>query len=155
MKRVISAILCLLMASSLLCACGKDVGEKTYTYKNISMTVPGDFEDVTEEYSDDILDFVVGKGVNLVLGVKLNDFTTEDYIESIASGLNLSVEPEERNGYVYLQYTYTANGLDYVYDVGLYEDKGDLWVIQVSALEKHYSKKQDMMLDILDSVTVK
>ena len=154
MKRVVIVILCLLMVTSLLCACGKDVGEKTFTYKNISMTIPDNYEDMSEEEDAEYLDFAVGKGVNIVMGTKVYGFTAEDYVKYSDFGSEISKDFEERNGYIYFQYKYSEKGIDYLYDVGLFDDNGDLWIIQVSSLEEHYSKKQDTILAILDSVTV-
>ncbi len=156
MKRIISAILCLLMVVS-LCACGgdSDSSTKTYTHKNVTMSVPGDFEDMTEEAGVDVYEFVVGTQLNLVLGGKIENCDVDDYMDAIGSSLNISKSATDKGSYTYFQYKNTAMNYDYIYDVALVEDGNDLWVIQVSSLESEYSKNKSMMMDILDSIVVK
>ncbi len=156
MKKTICLVLCLLVLASLLGACQKDGADsKTYTYENVSMTVPGAFKDMSEEASGDIYDFVVGTQKNLVLANKKEDFGVADYMNAVVGSLEITEGPDDRNGYVYLQYKNSAQGYDYIYNVGLFIDGEDLWIVQVSSLENEYSKNKTMMFEILDSVKVK
>lgn len=173
MKKVFRLLLCLLMVVCLLCGCSKmdilptntqpnatipaedytNVGRKNYTHENITLQIPETFEDLSGEDAKNYYAFMVGKGVNLVMASKLENQTVEDYKNRIGRQ-TLSGEFRQKDGYVYFQYQSSKDDVDYVFDVGVYVDGENLWVIQVSALQQHYSRQQAIITEILDSVTV-
>lgn len=133
---------------------GDEASGSSYSFENLSMTVPESFIDMTEQASMGIFDFVVGTQVNVVMGMKGEGMNAEDYTLAMVNTAQITRQPEDRGSYIYLQYKNTSMGVDYLYDVGIFPDGKDIWIVQAAALANSYSQNEALLQDILNSITI-
>ncbi len=130
-------------------------GTKPYRYENLTVTVPGNFEDVTEQMSMGVYEFVLCDNDIALMVSKAPSYgmARQTYAQALAAELSIS-EVEDCGTYAHFTYTNTGLGREYAYEVGVFEDAGQMWIVQVSVLSELHSQYRDSMLEILTCVTL-
>lgn len=151
---VLLLVLCLGIAG-----CGKESALVPRTHGDLTIGIPGDYLDLSEESFAEGLDFIYGLDPIAVNGLREPKETFTAY------GLELDLE---RYGDLLLKsnqvdaglsrqeellyFTYTANG--YTYLVTLWETDTAFWTVQAYCPADHFRRAEDTMWRILRSVTI-
>lgn len=156
MKHRTGVWLCLILAVCLLAGCASR-GETAVTCKDITVTFPTDFINLSEaSYAEDA-DFLYGKDTLIVMGLAetkapLGAVTLPQYTELVIKGNQLSATPRVvSNGY---QFTYEASvdGTSYTYVVATAEGPENFWIVQCYCPSSVYEKNRTDISRILDSL---
>ena len=152
-------ILLLLVLSLCLAACGAEADMATYSFHDLTIQIPQDFIDLSDEDFAQGLDFFFGLDPIAVNGLREEKAVFEAYgltldLEAYGNLLrasnNVTDTLAQKEGI--LSFTYEANG--YTYVVTLWETQDAFWTVQAYCPTADYSKVKNTMWDILSSVTV-
>ena len=153
-------LLILLLALSLLLAgCGHEVAAPSYAFQDLSIQIPEDYIDLSDEEVAQGLDFLFGKDPIALNGLREEkatfqaygvDLDLQTYGKLLMRSNSVSGELEEKDGLLY--FTYTAGELTYV--VTLWETGEAFWTVQAYCPTADYSKAENDIWEILTSVTV-
>ena len=154
MKKVHSLILAVCLCLG-LCACGKaNAAMIPHTYEDLTISLPEDFIDLSQEDYAAGLAFLHGLDPIAVNGLREEkalfasyglDLDLQRYAKLVIIANNLSIQPEEKDGV--LTFSYEAV-------VTLWETDQAFWTVQAYCPTENYPKVQDRMWQILKSVTV-
>ena len=156
MKKLLILLLglCLLLAG-----CGHESAAPSYAFQDLSIQIPEDYIDLSQEEVAQGLDFLFGKDPLAVNGLREEkdtfaayglDLDLRTYGNLLIKSNNVAGELEEKDGVLY--FTYTSGELTYV--VSLWETEDAYWTVQVYCPTADYSKVKNDIWDILKSVTV-
>ena len=156
MKKVICMILCILILSGLLCACGKEeTGTKTYTWKNLTITVPKNMEERKDLLAGTGFAFCLEGGGILVTGLRddasnSSDMTAMEYARFLMQSNGINAEPEDMGDYVLIKHT-AKLGTEYTYFTCIYKNGYEFWLVEAATYSSVLKEKEDQMLDIVTS----
>ena len=159
MKKLTAIILLLTLCLSLAACGGEALVLTPRTHEGITISIPEDFIDLSDEEFAADLSFVYGLDPIAVNGLREPKSTfeaygleldLERYGDFILKANNVSSDLEERDGI--LTFTYEANG--YTYVVTLWETDDAFWTVQAYCPTDSFKKVEKDMWQILSSVTV-
>ena len=163
MKRIICVLLVILSCLG-LCACGKEkVATAPHTYEDITIQLPEDFIDLSDEAFASDLVFIQGKDPIAVNGLREEKALFESYgleldllryAKLVVLSNNLTMQPEEKDGVLTFSYEAVTDGVSYTYVVTLWETKDAYWTVQAYCPTADYQKVKNDIWEILSSVTV-
>ena len=163
MKKVLSLILAVCLCLG-LCACGKESAAMIpHTYEDLTISLPEDFMDLSQEDYAAGLAFLQGLDPIAVNGLREEkalfasyglDLDLQRYAKLVVVANNLSIQPEEKDGILTFSYEAISDGVSYTYVVTLWETDQAFWTVQAYCPTENYPKVQDRMWQILKSVTV-
>lgn len=148
-----------LVVSLCLTACGDKLTLDPRTHGDLTIGIPEDFIDLSQEDFAAGLDFIYGLDPMAVNGLREEkavlaayglDLDLQRYGELVIKGNNVESALSQRDGI--LTFTYEANG--YTYLVTLWETEAAFWTVQAYCPTADYARVQDQMWQILSSVTV-
>ena len=154
-----TAVLCLMLAVCLLAGCTNYPLGTTVICKDLQLTVPGDFVDLSEESYAQDADFLYGWNTLVFMGLsedksKLQKMTLEDYTSLVISGNGRSSTPQAcGDGFLF---TYEATVADtlYTYTTATFEGPSNFWILQFYCPSVHLEENQPEIDIILESIQV-
>ena len=156
--KTLRVLLCVLLVVCTLAGCS--AAPKTFTFQELSITVPGELKDVSSKSEFYQYTFTLDSDEMAVFGnrepagqLNASGMTLEDYAELIHTANGFSFIPTQRAGHDYL-YSYneaTADGTAFKYLIGYFQDGDIFWLIQVAVPVTKYD--ESVAFGILDSVT--
>ena len=163
MKRIFCALLvvCTLLG---LCACGKKPNAAVpHTYEDLTISLPADFIDLSDEAFAAGLTFLQGLDPIAVNGMREEksvfaayglDLDLERYAKLVVLSNNLTNQPEKKDNVLTFSYEAVTDGVSYTYVVTLWETKEAFWTVQAYCPTSDYTAVKDDIWEILSSVTV-
>ena len=152
-------ILLLLAISLCLAACGAEEATTPHVYEDLTIQIPSDYIELSDEEFAEGLTFIFGKDPIAVNGLREEKATFQAYglnldLQTYGNLLiksnNVSVQLEEKDGI--LTFTYASG--DYTYMVTLWETEEAFWTVQAYCPTADFNKVKGNMWQILSSVTV-
>ena len=124
-----------LLITGFLTGCGNDPQGTTVAYQDLTITLPGDFVELSKQTVAKDADFLYGRKTLVVMGLSeqkamLKQMTLEEYTGYVIKGNALSCEPESSgSGYVF---TYDApiGNTSYTYVIATFEGSTNFWILQ-------------------------
>ena len=160
-------LLCVFLAICLclgLCACGQEkVATVAHTYEDLTIHLPENFIDLSEEAYASGLSFLQGLDPIAVNGIREEkavfaeyglEMDLNRYAKLVTMANNLGVQPVEKDGVLTFSYEATTDGVSYTYVVTMWETEAAFWTVQSYCPTANYSKVQNQMWEILTSVKV-
>lgn len=154
-------IAALLLAMCLLAGCTSGDLDKSFTCRELTMTVPVIMKDVSDQDEFASFTFALDSSLVAIFGLNetfeeypvLKDYDTQDYAQLIISGNSLDALVTERLNQDYHYFVYSADTEDgeYTYVVGIFENDNGFWMIQMCSPSKLMDRED--CLEYLDSVT--
>ena len=152
-------ILLLLLLSLCLSGCGHESAAPSYAFDDLSIQIPEDYINLSDEEFAEGLSFIFGhdpiavnglreeKAVFAAYGLELD---LQTYGNLLAKSNNVSSELTQKDGI----WTFTYESGDYTYVVTLWQTPEAFWTVQAYCPSESYSKAKDEMWRILSSVKV-
>ena len=163
MKKCISVMITLILLLG-LCACGQEkVATVAHTYDDLTISLPENFIDLSEEAYASGLSFLQGLDPIAVNGIREEkaifaeyglEMDLARYAKLVTMSNNLGVQPVEKDGVLTFSYEATTDGVSYTYVVTVWETDDAFWTVQTYCPTADYSKVQSQLWEILTSVKV-
>ena len=163
MKKILCVLLMLCLCLG-LCACGQEAAAPvSHTYEDLTIILPADFIDLSEEAYAAGLAFLQGLDPIAINGIREEKAVFESYglemdlaryAKLVTMSNNLGVQPVEKEGILTFSYEATTGGVSYTYVVTMWETEKAFWTVQAYCPTADYSKVKNQMWDILTSVQV-
>lgn len=150
-------ILCVIAIVCLLGGCASRA-DGVYTCKDLTLSLPGDFEDLSEEPYGQDTDFLLGQDKLIIMGLAekktdLPQLSLKDYTDLVLQGNNLTCKAQETaNGYLF-SYEAPVDGEVYAYEAVTLESSDHFWVIQCYCPAEHYRMLEPLIAGILANVS--
>jgi len=150
-------ILCVIALVCLLGGCASRA-DGVYTCKDLTITLPGVFEDLSREPYGQDADFLLGKDKLIVMGLAeekedLPGLTLKDYTALVIQGNGLSCKAQElESGYLF-SYEAPVEEERYTYETLTLETDKHFWVIQCYCPADHYRMLEPQIAGILANVS--
>ena len=150
----------LALALVLLMLAGCAGGTKTFTCRELTMTVPSSMKDVSGQSGFAGYTFTLDSDKLAIFGLQerydelpvLEEYTLPGYAELVirGNGLDCAAALREGEDYLYFAYTYLNEGIEYKYLTGLYQTEEGFWMVQVCAPVSRYDEAA--CFEYMDSV---
>jgi len=156
MKRRFLAVLCLFLAVCLLVGCDSYPEGNSFTYQDLTITLPGDFEELYKGTASKDADFFYGRDTLIVMGLSekksdLKPMSLEEYTAYVIQGNELTCTPERSGtGYVFSYEATVSDTSSYTYVVTTFAGDTNFWILQFYCpTEKFHENKAeiDMILE--------
>lgn len=154
-------VLILLALCILFCGCG--VSDKTVSVDKLSVTLPGNYADYSNESFASYYTFTYGYQDVAVMGLKEEfsmfreyglDPTLGEYLDLVISANGITQPATEDNGLHTFSFSSEVDGVMYTYLAAVYEGSDAFWLVQAGCQSQNYEKNQALFRQILHSVTV-
>ena len=149
-------VVCLLILACLLTGCTDPLGNSV-THSDMTLTLPGDFVDLSgEDYAQDA-DFMYGRKTLVLMGLseKKSDLTAmslKEYTANVLSGNQITAAPEVcGDGFLFTYETPVAN-TPYTYTVATFESESRFWIFQFYCPSANLEENQPEIRIILESI---
>ena len=152
-------ILLLLVCSLCLAACGAEETTAPHAYEDLTIRIPTDYMELSDEEFAQGLSFVFGKDPIAVNGMQEEKATFEAYGleidlqrygDLLMKSNNVRGSLEQKDSI--WTFSYESSGFTYV--VTLWETEEAFWTVQAYCPTENYNKASKEMWKILSSVTV-
>ena len=149
----------ILVLSLCLTGCSTKSAAPSYAFDDLSIQIPEDYINLTDEDFAADLAFVFGKDPIAVNGLREEKATFEAYgldldLQSYGSFVilanNVSAALEQKDGI----YTFSYASGDFTYVVTVWETETAFWTVQAYCPNEDYGSVKGEMWEILSSVTV-
>ena len=160
MKQILKlATLCLVLAV-LLCACS--LPDRVFTCKNLSITLPGSFADLSSTLDGDDLDFFYMTAKTGITGYRVEkasmtedaeSLTPENFVELMQYSNAHTGKVTHRGDICSYIYTAETDGEDFTYLVAVFDAEDALWVLQCYCRTAEFSKTEETFWSYLETVT--
>ena len=153
----------LLLVLALLCAsaagCGAKEATTLHSFQDLSICIPSDYINLSDESFAQSLDFVFGKDPIAINGIREEkttftayglDIDLQQYGDLLIKSNNVRSALDEKDGIRYFSY---ESG-DFTYIVTLWETEEAFWTVQAYCSTKDYRTVKSDIWNILKSVTV-
>lgn len=156
MKKIVSLFLVL---SLLLAGCAQKAPAASHTFEDLSIEIPENFINLSDEEFAAGLDFVFGLDPIAVNGLREEkaifeayglEMDLRRYAQLIVNSNNILAELEEKDGIL----TFSYDSGDFTYVVTLWETERAFWTVQAYCPTEEYGKVNKDIWKILSSVTV-
>lgn len=161
MKRISGLLAVLLLTAALFTGCTGT--EKAFTCGELSITLPADYADLSQQdYAADF-DFLYGLPNEAVLGFKQArasleasrpDLTAKEYAQLFIDAAELSCTVEELDGLILFTYTAIAGDTEVTYLCSSFRSETNFWIIQFYCPSNTYSQHEADFIRYLRSVKV-
>ena len=159
MERMIR-VLALILALVLLTGCGAST--KTYTCREMTMTVPGNMKDVSGQSDFKDFTFALDSSKIAIFGLNetfaeypvLEDYSTKAYAALVIElyQVNGTVAQRFSSNYHYIVYTAPTNMGEFTYMAGIFKNDKGFWMIQICTPTSNYNEQT--FFTYMDSVNV-
>ena len=152
-------ILCLILAVLLLTGCGVRETTAPHTHEDLTIHIPVDFLDLSEESFAESLTFVYALDPIAVNGIRESketfrayglELTLEQYSNLVMKANNVAGDLAQKDGI----WTFAYTSGDYAYIVTSQETADAFWTVQAYCPANQLKKCEKDMWKILSSVTV-
>ena len=156
-------IAALLAVACLFAGCGNSAlypEGRNITCKDLALTVPGDFVDLSAEDAARDADFMFGRKTLVFMGLSeeksaLKDMTLAQYADRVISGNSLTCNPiPTGDGYLF-SYEKTVSDTVFAYTVATYETDTYFWILQFYGPAANLQENQPEIDIILESLRKK
>jgi len=156
MKKTLALILVL---SLFLSGCAHEAADPSYAFDDLSIQIPEDYINLSDEEFAADLAFVFGKDPIALNGLREEkatfeayglDLDLQSYGKFVILANNVSATLEQKDGI----YTFSYTASDFTYVVTVWETETAFWTVQAYCPRESYSKAKDEMWRILSSVKV-
>lgn len=156
MKKFLALILVL---SLFLSGCAHEAADPSYAFDDLSIQIPEDYINLSDEDFAADLAFVFGKDPIALNGLREEkatfeayglDLDLQSYGKFVILANNVSATLEQKDGI----YTFSYIAGDFTYVVTVWETEAAFWTVQAYCPRESYSKAKDEMWRILSSVKV-
>ena len=158
----IKSVLCLLLGALLVfcCACGGETTrERTVTHGDISLTIPGHYQDYFNFSDYEEFEFAYGFGELSVFGEHINNADLDGWnpspyelAENFVYGNAIDSEVEEMEGIVTVYYEFDGEELLWSSLAAFYQCSDGYWVVQCTCPAEVYREMEQTLLNILITV---
>ena len=163
MRKLLSYFLICAVVLSILCGCSQATPPQTITKDELSITLPGSFQDLSHEDFAQGMEFLYGSSNVSVMSTKedraalqavLPDLTAKEYAALLIESNGLSATAEERDGLITFRYSATTENTELTYLCGVFTSEAAFWTVQAYCPTADFSKNEAVMLEILKSVAI-
>ena len=153
------ALLLLLILCMCMSGCGADIATAPHSFQDLTIQIPVDYIDLSDEEFAQDLSFVFGKDPIALNGHREEkalfaayglELDLQRYGDLLMKSNNVTSQLSEKDGILHFSYT---SG-DFTYVVTLWETDEAFWTVQAYCPTQDYSKVQKDIWNILSSVTV-
>ena len=159
MRKHFVLLLALVLCIGLLSGCGAKETSAPHAFQDLTIRIPADYIDLSEEVFADGLDFVFGKEPIAISGLRdaKETFATygleldlQQYGQLLMESNQVRCQLAQTDGI--WNFSYTSG--DFTYVVTLWETDDAFWTVQAYCPTADYHKNHDQMWKILTSVSV-
>ena len=152
-------LLLVLVLSLCLAGCGAKVTTAPHSFEDLTIRIPVDYINLSDEEFAQGLDFVFGLDPVAINGLREEKATfqaygleldLQRYGELLMLSNQVSTELTEKDGILHFSY---ASG-EFTYVVTLHENDTAFWTVQAYCPTEEYDKVKNDIWEILSSVTV-
>ncbi len=163
MKRLAGLFAAVLLLTALFTGCNSSETEKTFTCGELSITLPADYKDLSDQKYAEEYDFLYGASSKAVLGFtqerapleeKVPDITAKTYAQMFMEAVQLPGTVTEQDGLVTFTYTANADGTEVTYLCSAFMSETNFWIVQFYCPSKDYGKNEADFLGYLRTVTL-
>lgn len=161
--RKFRVLLCLLLIGCTLCACTQMramTGEQTVTVNDLTITLPGYFENQLSQTLSVDNTFMYGIYDISVTGVR-EDFslfdqvpTLEEYTQMLLTGNHLDSIPYQEDGLTLFIYSVENSGHSFTYLTAVYEGSSSFWLVQAGCKSSEFESSRNNFQTYLKSVII-
>lgn len=150
-------ILCVIAIVCLLGGCASRA-DAVYTCKDLTLSLPGDFEDLSEEPYGQDTDFLLGQDKLIIMGLAeqkttLKEMDLKTYTALVIQGNHLDCQAETIDGRYRFTYEAPVEDTLYTYEAITLETDKHFWVIQCYCPADHYRMLEPLIEGILANVS--
>ncbi len=150
-------ILCVIAIVCLLGGCASQP-DNVYTCKDLTLTLPGVFEDLSGEPYGKDADFLLGQDKLSVMGLAekkadLPGLSLKDYTALVLQGNGLTCKAQEMGSGYLFSYEAPVEEEIYTYETVTLETGNYFWVIQCYCPADHYRMLEPLIAGILANVS--
>ena len=163
MKRFLGLFAVFLLTAALSTGCAGSEQKKTFTCGELSITLPANYKDLSQQdYATDF-DFLFGLPTEAVLGFKQArtpleanrpNLTAKDYAQLFIDAAELPCTITEADGLITFTYTATVDGMEVTYLCSALMSDVNFWLIQFYCPSTAYALHKEDFLRYLRSVKV-
>lgn len=163
MKRLASVLLALALLAGSLCGCTEVLPEQTIVCEELTITLPGDFVDLSDQTYARDTEMVYGSGgiaVSVVkepaaeLAVYFPEIDAAQYAQLVIKAYDLAGEAQIIDGIPSFTYTAEADDMDITYLVGVFASDTHFWMVQAYCPAEEFEGLQPQMWSYIASVTI-
>ena len=137
-------------------ASSDDTLTKKFTYEELSLYMPEEFGDMSQQGGLDSYDFVVGINDAAICAAR-NDgvgYSYLDYAKLVASATDNSGQVTDHGGYATFEYQASGYGMDFAYIVGIFPSGDQMWIVQAYCQTKDVQRWKATLEAIIHSVEI-
>jgi len=163
MKRLLCGLLTLVLGTLLLAGCAKILPEQTIVCDELSITLPGNFLDMSDEEFAQEFEMVYGITNLAVCVIKepvadlisiFPDMNAEEYAQLAVDTYGLDATVEVIDGIPSFTYEAQASEMEFTYLVGIFKSETNFWMVQCYCNRAEYAQKQSQMWEYITSVKI-
>ena len=127
-----------------------------FTYEELTLYMPEEFGDMSQQAGLGIYDFVVGNDDAAICAAR-NDgvgYSYLDYAKLVASATDKSGQVTDHGGYATFSYQASGFGMDFQYTVGIFPSGDQMWIVQAYCQTKNVEQWDAALQAILASVEI-
>ena len=155
-------LLCLLLCCSLLCSCSMELDPIVVSEMDLTMTLPGYFEDlVTDETAAQIEGFFMyGYSEIIITGLrdKYEIFdvvpTLEEYANGLIENSEVSSQVEIVDGMTTFTYRQLDNSESYTYITAVFAGTDAFWMVTAGCKTVNFDSARDKLVEIMKTTVV-
>ena len=155
--------LCLILAICLLVlclltGCSDNYPEGlTFTCRDLTVTLPGDFIDLSGDGIAKDADFLYGRKTLIVMGLSekkadLKEMTLEEYTAYVIQGNQLTCTPQRSGDGFLFSYETPVEGDAYTYVIATFEGHTNFWILQFYCPTANFSENKPEIDIILEGI---
>jgi len=165
MRKYIALISLIMALAMVFTGCGltKMMEDQTVNYGDLTMTLPGYYQDYSKQDFAQNYSFVYGFSDVAIMGLREeitlftsydSDLTLEEYAQLVIDGNGLNCEVETVDGLITFSFTSENSGQTHAYLAAVYQSARAFWLIQIGCLENNYENNREKFINILKTVNV-
>ena len=159
MKRTVSLTLVLALVCALLSGCGA-VGDKQITVEDLTLTIPGYYQDMSTMEGTSDMTFAYGFLDALVCGIReefslFGDYKPDslaDYAQLVIEVNGLDCQTEDYNGILTFRYTTDNGDGAHSYLAAVFESSNAYWLVQFGCSAENFEGNLAKFQKILTSI---
>ena len=151
MRRILTLTLSLLLLLGICCGCSV----QHWRYEELSFTLPGEFQNCSNESYAADFDFLFDNGTVAIAGIRetkqaLSGFGAIDaasYTQLVIEHNSLTCQPAQNSGLWCFSYEAVSHGTPITYLCAVYEAEQSFWQIQAYCASADFSVNEAAMWD--------
>ena len=157
------ALVCLLLCCSLLCGCTMELDPIVVNEMDLTMTLPGYFEDMTENATVDVEGFFAYQYSEIMITGLRDDYsvfeeipTLEEYATQLIANSSemISSEVEIIDGLTTFTYRQLENSDSYTCIAAVFAGTESFWMVTACCKTVNFKSAKDKLVEILKTTVV-